>query len=177
MRGLFSSVTPRSLSKRSDSMDIDRISFAESYSSCICTMSMRGITLPHSRRFDPFGKLFAQERRCFRNWADIDVAASFAYDDANSTIVCNFFLSFAEGEAEENMAKFEKNAPIMVQTFEEMILAFLKSEFFEKYLRLVAVDAQRNDFVRLFNDFLKSVNLRTEKDDRRAAKEARLAKN
>lgn len=156
-------------------MDIDvaKLSFTEQFSSCICTMTIRGLSIPHLPRFDPFGKLFAQERRCFRNWADIDVAASFAYDDANSVIVCNFFLSFAQGDANSNIEKFEKNAPIMVQTFEELIMTFLKSDFFGKYLALVSMDAPYGDFVRLFNEFLKSVKLRTEKDERRSAKEAK----
>lgn len=152
-------------------MDVEKISFEEQYSSCICTMTIRGISIPHVKKFDPFAKLFAQERRCFRNWVGIDVAGAFIYDDANSTIACNFYLSFAEGEAEENMEKFEKNAPIMINTFEELIMAFLKSNFFGEYLMLVSSDAPYNDFVHLFNDFLIAAKLRTEKDNRRSAKE------
>ena len=160
-------------------MDTSKISFSEQYSDYIATVIVHGLSLPH-RNFDPLVKIWAMLRRRFREWYGVDIVGIFIYDDVKSIIACNFYLNCAEDGQGENkrISTFEKATPIMMQTFEEVLVAFLENENgFARYAKMAAVETtKQNDYIRCLNNFLKEIHLRTDKDDRRTEKEKKRSK-
>ena len=160
-------------------MDVDatKISFTEKYlGGGMSTIIIHGLILPHDK-FDPLAKIWAMLKRRFRDWRKIDVAGTFIYDNTRSIIACNFYANYAGHEKQEIPAiteSFEKIIPIMMKTFEETVIAFIDDEDtgLGQYTKLAALGANSTYYTELFNTFLKSVKLRTEKDDARATKEA-----
>ena len=164
-------------------MNVDQIAFSVKNSTSIGTILVNGIVIPRDHSFDPLGKIWACLRKRIYEKHGVDVVGIFVYDSQKEIISCNFYLNYGiiEGtkiNQREYSEIFEKTFEHQAELFKQTILSFLSNENgYDKYLELFdSGEADRTDYELLFNRFLKSVNLRTARDEKRAVKKDRKLK-
>lgn len=120
--------------------------------------------------FDPLAKIWSSVRKRNRECYGVDVAGIFQYMEDQPIIICAFFLNYCGIEE----AKIDLHNNCFATTFqrqmialEEALLAFMKDDNgFAAYSQLInSPEFSMEKAEQLFDDFLKSVNIKTEEDE------------
>ena len=135
----------------------------------IGSMIIEGIVFPRKTEFDPLGKLWASVRKSVRSEYGIDIVGIFAYDEAKSTVMCSFYLSYSLMKnnhigPKTYVAIFEDNFSEIAKRFYCLIVFFVADkDGYDKYCSLQEKGAKKEDIDRMFNMFLRSINMRNDK--------------
>lgn len=140
---------------------------------------INGLVLPRGK-FDPLAKIWSTVRKRIREQFHVDVAGLFLYDDEKEVISCSFYLNYCVPElkdidAREYTERFEGTFALQMIMFEEAVEYFLLDDEhgYEPYLERVKQGADEQALNNMFNAFLRSINLRTPKDDKKARRKAK----
>ena len=153
--------------------EIPVVTYKEKCDTCMGMLVINGLMLPGK---DPLGAMWAAgpRKRIFDEFG-VDVAGLFVYDDEKEVVSCSFYLNFGvvtEAEVKVYAARFRDTFSQQMALFEDVLEAFLGDEDdgYLAYLDLLkngeVSDEVAKDF---FNRFLRKINIRKKKDDRRSA--------
>lgn len=135
-----------------------------------------GLTFPSIKDFDPLAKIWSSVRKRICERWQVDVVGLFVYDEKREIVSCSFCLNYGMLPEENHQTytqRFEDTFQMQMLLFEETLDSFvLDYDFgYESYIKLVrnknCTPEMCNHFL---NSFLKRINIKTEKDERKAAK-------
>ncbi|MBQ3348753.1 hypothetical protein IJG90_04585 [Candidatus Saccharibacteria bacterium] len=161
-------------------IDTSGIAFSEKCSGHVGTLIINGLVIPRTHSFDPLVKIWTSVRKRIFERAGLDVVGIFAHDTEQQLIVGSFYLVYGDEvhDMDTHTKKFEESFHRQMDLFEDTLMKFLESqEGYKLYLHVMEQNTE-SQFTKIFNDFLKSIGVRTKADERRAkAQDARLAES
>ena len=136
---------------------------------------INGLVLPRTENFDPLAKIWSSCRKRISEQYGVHVTGLFVYDDEKEVISCSFCLSFTTNDdLKLYIKRFEDTFQYQMTMFEDAIEAFLmdQEDGYDAYMSLINTGkmVKKEAYESLFNKFLRKMNLKTKKDDKKKRK-------
>ena len=151
------------------------LNFKENAENGLGTLIISGFCPPHDG-YDPVGKIWASVRKRIFERYRVDVVGLFTYNEEKEITTGSFCLNYSilerNGVNERvYVSRFKDTFQMQMTLFEDVIIAFIDDPIgLTAYQDLLYQGATQKQLDKGVNAFLRSINVRTEKDQRRAEK-------